>query len=263
MTRLLLIAGRRKSGKDTTAAILSRVYGAHVDSFADGFKAFAATAFSVPPAWVWGASELREQKIPGLDVYGSREWELAAAHVTTSWGFQWLTGLLRDMDGGRSWASVYWTRGLALHKKLCLWFEQLRTEASENGGLTVRHLLQQLGTEFGREQIHADVWAITGARRALRKAQQDGQQLAVILDGRFPNEVDAIRAQGGLVVRLIDPNAPPPDPTEHVSERALDEVPVEHFDAVIHNDKTKGVDALAREILGVVKLLIPDVKERP
>lgn len=261
MTHLLLLAGRRKVGKDTTAAILKSRYGAHVDAFADGFKAFAARAFDLPAPWVWGPSELREQKIPGLDRAGSPEWRRVYQNVQGGEGFRWLVELLGDYRPGMS-EDYYRAAALRRFNDLCAWVDELRTEAERNGGLTVRHLLQQLGTEFGRMRIADDVWAVTGARRALRIARGSGAQLAVILDGRFANEVDDVRhKQGGRVLRLVDPHAPPPDPSEHVSERELDKVPPEWFDAVLHNDKALGVAHLEREIRAVVPLLFPDVKE--
>lgn len=59
-------------------------------------------------------------------------------------------------------------------------------------GLTARHALQQLGTEFGRA-MHPDVWV----RYALSRAR--AFKRVVIPDCRFQNEVDAVLAAGGRV----------------------------------------------------------------
>lgn len=70
------------------------------------------------------------------------------------------------------------------------------------GGRTPTHAMQTLGTEWGRDLIHPDLWADlwrVQAEQALARGR------AVINDSvRFGNEAAAIRALGGLVVRLTD-----------------------------------------------------------
>lgn len=258
---LLLLAGRRKSGKDTAAAILSRVYRSHTDAFADGFKAFAASAFGLPRPWVWGPSELREQVILGTEDPRGVVWSEAESVFKGRDGARWLIDLFGDLYPGR-WRSFYWEQASDAQRKLGRWFDELRADAGKNDGLTVRHLLQQLGTEFGRNLIHADVWQVTGQTRALRVARGGGHPLAVITDGRFANEVEGVRRAGGHVVRLIDPTAPPPGLNDHPSERDLDNVPPGSFAAIIYNDKSKGVAAFEGTLRRVVSELFPDVKER-
>lgn len=68
-------------------------------------------------------------------------------------------------------------------------------------GLTPRHALQTLGTEWGRG-CYEDVWAQLGVRRALA---HDG--IAVFTDCRFINEAKAIRESGGQVWRIVRPGA--------------------------------------------------------
>lgn len=100
------------------------------------------------------------------------------------------------------------------------------------GGLTARHALQQLGTEWGRN-MHPDVWV----RRALGNARRIETESVwytpeggiepwfgreypdqyrnvvipyrnvVIPDVRFPNEVAVIHAVGGKVWRIERPGA--------------------------------------------------------
>jgi hypothetical protein len=64
-------------------------------------------------------------------------------------------------------------------------------------GLTPRRALQQLGTEWGRA-MHPDLWV----RTLLRNLQDPrAPRRVVIPDVRFQNEVDAIVAAGGIVIR--------------------------------------------------------------
>ena len=60
-----------------------------------------------------------------------------------------------------------------------------------------RHLLQTLGTEWGRQQIHPKIWIKHWQRRA--EICRAGGQRIVVDDVRFPDEADAIRQLGGQV----------------------------------------------------------------
>jgi len=64
--------------------------------------------------------------------------------------------------------------------------------------LTPRYVLQQWGTEVCRRGFHDDIW-IASLENKLRNSQDD----VVISDCRFPNEIQAIKQAGGLVVRVV------------------------------------------------------------
>jgi hypothetical protein len=63
--------------------------------------------------------------------------------------------------------------------------------------LTPRYVLQVWGTEVARRGFHDDIW-IASLENRLRKTQDD----VVISDCRFPNEIQAIRNAGGVVIRV-------------------------------------------------------------
>lgn len=92
------------------------------------------------------------------------------------------------------------------------------------GGQTPRHLMQTLGTEWGRQMIDGELWV-----KAL--IQRSGGSGAVVSDVRFPNEAEAIRNSGGKVIRLIRPGFQTQD--HHLSEVPL---PADLVDAEIVND---------------------------
>ena len=69
----------------------------------------------------------------------------------------------------------------------------------ELGGRTPRHALQTLGTEWGRTLIDADFW-LSCWRRTVEPALRRGPVVAD--DCRFTNELDAVKAMGGLVWRV-------------------------------------------------------------
>ena len=60
-----------------------------------------------------------------------------------------------------------------------------------------RRLLQSLGTEWGRDMIHPEIWVMSLMQRV------EGVQDAVITDVRFSNEAEAILARGGEVWRVV------------------------------------------------------------
>lgn len=66
----------------------------------------------------------------------------------------------------------------------------------ELAGHTVRYALQTLGTEWGRQHMGADFWV------QLWRYGIDGMPAVVADDVRFSNEVEAIKALGGTVIRL-------------------------------------------------------------
>lgn len=60
-----------------------------------------------------------------------------------------------------------------------------------------RRLLQTLGTEWGRRQIHPEIWVRHWQRR-VQLCRAAGQRV-VVDDIRFPNEADAVCQLGGQV----------------------------------------------------------------
>lgn len=96
-------------------------------------------------------------------------------------------------------------------------------------GVTVRHLLQTLGTEWGRDCIHPDVWI------RCWEAQSSRYERVVVDDVRFENEAAAIKRKGGVLWQVVRQSAV--HDGGHRSEGALDSA---EFDAVIQNDGSLG-----------------------
>lgn len=69
--------------------------------------------------------------------------------------------------------------------------------------VTPRYMLQLMGTEAGREVFHDDLWIHTVERRIQYKREWELEEDFVIPDVRFPNEIEAIRKWGGVVVRVV------------------------------------------------------------
>jgi hypothetical protein len=94
--------------------------------------------------------------------------------------------------------------------------------------LTAREVMQFVGTDVFRK-MQQNVWADA----TILKIQKEQPSLAIIADCRFPNEVDAVKNAGGLVIKL---NRNPFN-SDHASETALDEnnYNQNNFDFILNN----------------------------
>lgn len=98
--------------------------------------------------------------------------------------------------------------------------------------MTVRELLQKLGTEAVRNNLHEDAWVNALFSQYIAKTiatgtnefdimDTDVQPNWIITDVRFPNELKAIKDHGGTDVRVTRPYYKPVN--AHPSETALDD----------------------------------------
>ena len=97
-------------------------------------------------------------------------------------------GWNRDMLEGRTRQSREW------RERVDPWWAK-RLNMSD---LTPRWVLQYWGTEVCRRAFHDDIW-IAALENKLRSSNDD----IVISDCRFPNEINSIKAAGGIVVRVV------------------------------------------------------------
>ena len=95
-----------------------------------------------------------------------------------------------------------------------------------------------VGTEFGRNMIHPNIWVNTLFNR------YDKNTNLLITDLRFPNEYDEIKKRGGIVIRINRSNE---NSSNHISECALDN---HNFDYVINNDRT--LEYLKTNVLNII-----------
>jgi len=102
--------------------------------------------------------------------------------------------------------------------------------------ITVRQLLQEVGTDAMRNIVHPNIWV----NALFADYTTDPECNWIITDVRFPNELCAVTDRGGITIRVeseyidhknritrINSNE------EHLSETALDNC---YFDYVIHNN---------------------------
>lgn len=115
-------------------------------------------------------------------------------------------------------------------------------------GKSPRQMAQTLGTEWGRELVHPQLWILMAQRR-WDAAKFAGHSL-VVTDVRFENEVEWIKAQGGHVI-VLDRCG-----TESVSAHASEQLNFSVFaDWFIPNDST--IDILLHRVDQAMKELHP------
>lgn len=126
---------------------------------------------------------------------------------------------------------------------------------------TVRDLLQRMGTEAGREQIHPNIWvnALMKDYTSITKREFHDDKWVredniiypnwIITDVRFPTEVEAIEKRGGVVIRINREV----ERDNHPSETMLDDY---KFDYVVENNGTK--EELYRSLVDIYTKLVND-----
>jgi len=110
---------------------------------------------------------------------------------------------------------------------------------------TTRHMLQTLGTEWGRKCIGDNIWTDLGIVRANNTPGN-----VVFDDVRFNNEAQAIRNAGGVIWHIHRPDLQP-IAGDHESERGVDLGETERFqlpDFVITNH-CDGLSGLGESVI--------------
>jgi hypothetical protein len=97
-----------------------------------------------------------------------------------------------------------------------------------NKQLTAREVMEFVGTDIFRS-MQQNVWSDA----TLKKITTDNKELAIIADCRFPNEVEAIKNAGGVVIKLTRN----PYNSTSAAEMALDPLNYDqrNFDIIITN----------------------------
>ncbi|WJN63390.1 deoxynucleoside monophosphate kinase [Streptomyces phage phiScoe55] len=183
----------------------------------------------------------------GLSGYaGSGKDEAAAALVVGGWRRDAFADRLRTfLLALDPWVDTYPDVGVVRLAKLvdAYGWDRAKRQFPE-----IRRLLQRAGTEAGRKVLGANIWV-----DSLMKDFDRENEALVVTDVRFPNEADAIRKAGGVVVRINRPGVGPkedPGGWVHESEVALDHY---DFDVTVNNNGT--IEELHHHLLGTVALI--------
>jgi hypothetical protein len=133
--------------------------------------------------------------------------------------------------------------------------------------MSVRELLQRLGTEAMRDGLHTNVWVnalfadykeeIYRSEVPTRAAGFIDQHVYpnwIITDMRFPNEMEAIVKRGGITIRVTRPVKKSKNtPRLHPSETALDKATFDY--EIINDGSVDDLIAKVRQILITEKII--------
>lgn len=113
-----------------------------------------------------------------------------------------------------------------------LWEDIPACPEGKSGNMTARDFLQHFGTNIVRKTYN-NAWVNATINRIIN----EDSELSIIPDVRFPNEVKAIKDNGGIVIRLTRDLYH----SVHDSERALDKESFDwkNFDLVLDNENLK------------------------
>jgi hypothetical protein len=182
-------------------------------AFADELKRMAIDLFDVPPECVFGTDEQKNQ------VQEHLRWENMPVIIDTDSHLS----LTNNHYGGM---------GKNLATKLY---------PHDDGSMTAREFMQFFGSEIMRK-MHGPVWI----NKTLRQISMEQSAIAIISDVRFPNEAEAIKRAGGIIVKL---NRKQKTKDLHQSEEGVDLVDASMIDYNIQNNKKGyGLDSLQSDI---------------
>ncbi len=112
-------------------------------------------------------------------------------------------------------------------------------------GVSARHVMQTLGTDWGRTLIHPDIWVMWMSKSLVTETAD----YLVFEDVRFENEAALIRSLGGLIIHIRRPCLISLD--DHASEEGIE---LNMIDMLITNNGTVA-DLLADVDTAVAKLM--------
>jgi hypothetical protein len=180
-------------------------------NFADALKEMCVMLFNVPVECVYGTDEQKNQLQEHL------LWENMPGVMTQEFQI-----------GCVDWQS---------------YSSYFATEEPRQGPMTAREFMQYLGTDIMRK-MYEPIWL----ENCFRRIEEDKPEIAIIGDCRFMNEIHAVQARGGKVIRLKRSLYE----CNHQSE--IDADNYEGFDDVIENDSMNLQESCDLFVESLIKL---------
>ncbi len=241
MSNIIVLAGRKQSGKSSLANFL---YGFYMT------KAGVIPEFSIDDE----GKLIVPGEIAGPDGQPAVEYGILDLQSPTeevgAWASQMVWPLVKDYAFANSlkitcmnlfdltYAQCFGTDEDKNTPSRIAWSDmhklldtKTKKEVKESGkfdrNMTAREVLQYFGTNVCRV-MYESIWV----DRAFVQIEQENPKLAVITDCRYKNEVFAAKERGAKLVKLTKKKFE----DTHSSETDLDDLPDDTFDLVINND---------------------------
>ena len=249
MTRIIGISGKKQSGKSTSAnwfhGLVLKEQGLVEDFNVDANGKLAIETFDRSGQKGWGEFDVGRTDDAFVEYAEEAMWP----HVKMYSFADTLKSLAVHLFGLRpeqvygseadknSLTQFKWENMPGLH--------DLDKREKWSGQMTAREFMQFFGTDVMRK-MYPNIWV----DNTIKKILAEGSELAVIPDVRFPNEVEAILANGGEVIRLSRVY----EEDGHQSETCLDSGNFDHskFTYVIENADI-GIDGLLNKLTQIYR----------
>jgi len=233
----IVISGKKKHGKnffaDKVKELLRAEYISYLETaFATPIKNFCHDVFGIPMEDM----ETQEGKLKNTHL----KWTDIPMALAAKMGCVSMTPGVLNNDGSLVYSGT------------------LVNEKTGNDFITIRELLQMIGTDVFREGFYGPIWAEAPFRKkhtftaAMQEMQAD---IVFITDCRFPNEVEEAKKNDALLVRVVRDDADE-DGDAHISETALDDYKWNDNEVVMASTDDGRLDAFAKDVL------LPRIKGR-
>ncbi len=268
------ISGKKQSGKNTVALIWQYLYDYYSNNYTypitvEDFKEYVKNNDHLKSVWIQKSFAHKIKQITCILLGCTMEQLEDPVFKETPLGEEW-------------WVWVYyeepttWDRTLTIHEEIAKYNDT--SGMAKQRKLTPRMLMQMIGTEFGRDMVHPNIWVNatftnfadkeewfrkeTGLTRTeyLTKNGHSNEYKTlneqffkslsnwIITDVRFFNEAKAIKDREGILIR-VDRDSDSKD--SHVSENEL--ITYKNWNYVIDNNYS-----LAELILRVKQIMFKE-----
>ena len=254
---LIAISGRKQSGKDLVGKIIQYLTG---ESTVYPFD--LNIDYSHKSNWEVKKFADKLKDIICILINCTREQLEDESFKNTELGEEWYLYIVKNTYSNEILSPCFLTKEEARH------WEQTQDWYEDTGGYdtcvelikpTPRFLLQFIGTNLFRNQLHPEIWvnSLMNEYKSKLSSNYPVDDLDweprfiypnwIITDCRFPNELEAVKKRGGITIRVNRPcdicggsgyhkmSCPVSKSGEHSSETALDNA---EFDYEIHNNGT-------------------------
>lgn len=255
---IIAISGKKTVGKDTTGQIIQ-----YLTSESNVYPFDLKLDYSYRSNWQIKKFADKLKDIICLLIGCSRDQLEDESFKSKELGEEWWYWYMK-LDGGYSPIILDY---LTTTKKELKNYEELELIKP-----TPRFLMQYVGTDLLRNQLHPEIW-VNSLMSEYKKYKETKPFINstlkdeeypnwIITDTRFENELEAVKKRGGITIRVNRPcnicggsgyhkmSCPVSKSGEHYSEIALDSAA---FDFVINNNKD--IEHLVKEVKKILKKL--------
>lgn len=182
------ISGKKQSGKNTVALIWQYLYDYYNNNYThpiteEDFKEYVKNNHHLKSVWIQKSFAHKVKQITCILLGCTMEQLEDPVFKETALGEEWWCWKI-VLEGG--YGTHLYPYSLPKPKNI---------QGLNLVKMTPRMLMQMLGTEFGRDMVHPNLWVNSLMNEYKR-------QKWLITDVRFPNEAKAIKDRGGILIRL-------------------------------------------------------------